>query len=280
MTYDIIVQSSDGYFDMIRTMNYQLIHAPSTRTRSCIPFIVLVTPNVAEAQIDLLRREGATVHVVDPIRADWIEAWPPHLARWSDVFTKLAILNMTQYERVAFIDADTMIVKRLDDLFDDPAVANLVPALADPAQVATDEAPQPASYVFAGVADHHAHDFPPPRSASDHINAGFFVVAPSSTVFDYYMSVMNTPWRFWPQYPEQNMLDYIHRFTGNLPWSYLHWQWNALYGTSVELRAGVRTFHGKYWNVTGDSMTDPELMQLYAYQAAERDAFYSMGDMR
>ena len=57
----IVPDNEDDYFVATRTLAYQLLHAPETRTNSSIPFIVLATEDVAPHKLDRLRLDGATV---------------------------------------------------------------------------------------------------------------------------------------------------------------------------------------------------------------------------
>jgi hypothetical protein len=65
----------------------------------------------------------------------------------------------------------------------------------------------------------HIHDLrveqnlPPTRDSGkdvyvrdNYMNAGFFVLAPPDTVFDYYLALLDQPGAFDPNYPEQNLL--------------------------------------------------------------------------
>lgn len=61
-----------------------------------------------------LRDMGWIVKVVDPIRT---EPGPFVAARWKYTFTKLQAWNLTEYEKVAFLDLDAMPVANIMDLF-------------------------------------------------------------------------------------------------------------------------------------------------------------------
>ena len=67
-------------------------------------------------------------------------------------------------------------------------------------------------------------------------------------MFNYYLSVLNTPNKFHPEYPEQNLLNYAHRKDGNMPWTQLNYTWNIHHPTKTDLEGGVKSLHEKYWS--------------------------------
>lgn len=251
-TSDVFIRTSTVFFNATRVLAYQLLHAPLTRTHHAIPFIVLVTPTVPQIRRDRLTADGCTVIEVSPISIPWMDSEAS--GRWRDVATKLHLVNMTAYERIAFIDADMLLRLPLDDLFREPAIRDPTPTRVNPAEVKDDEAVLPESYVFAAAAEleHFEHAIPPGPADAPNLNAGFWVVRPDVALFEYYLSVLNAPWRFFPAFPEQAMLNYAHRVTGNMPWARLRWDWNVNFATAKDLQEGARSLHGKWWMEDGD----------------------------
>lgn len=242
--------SHDPYFQATRILSYQLLHAPETRSKNAsIPFIVLVTKDVPEEKRSRLRKDGAHVVPVTYLTADWITTDYP---AWRDVLTKLRLWELTQFERVCFLDGDTILTGPLDDVFDDPAV-HLHHTGTDNKAIKSDEAPLPRNYSFAGVPESKPiHKYPPTDENHDYpninyLNSGFFVYKPSLDVENYYISLMNIPDRFNPELPEQNLFNYAHRREGNMPWTQLANTWNIHYPSIEDLNGGVRTLHEKWW---------------------------------
>jgi len=119
----------DKYFTAARLLGYHLMHKPSTRSQRGIPYVVLVTKNVQEVQVDRLRRDGA---IVIPVESQPTGEWfHPKRARWNDVMTKLRLWELDQFDRVVFLDVDTGLTKPLDSVFDD-AGAGIVKTVVDP----------------------------------------------------------------------------------------------------------------------------------------------------
>lgn len=239
----------DHYFVATRMLAYQLLHAPETRTQHNYPLIVLVTSNVTEAKRDRLRRDGAIIWEATPLDAGWVKT---DVTTWRDVMSKLRLWELTQFERICFVDGDTVLTAPLDGVFSDLAVVSSKTG-AQPEAIMNDEAPLPTEYVFAGVPEmQRLHHYPPSEEGGDwaninYLNAGFFVLQPSLEMLNYYTTLTKIPVRFDPYLPEQNLLNYAHRREGNMPWRQLNTKWNIHYPSVEDLTGGVASLHEKWW---------------------------------
>jgi alpha-N-acetylglucosamine transferase len=247
---------NEHYFIATRIMVYQLLHAQETRSRNeSIPVLVLVTDHVPEKKRERLRRDGAIVVPAEYVRADWVKT---DTSTWEDVMTKLRLWELTQFERICFLDGDTVLIQPLEGVFHDPAVT--ARATSREAEIYDNEAVLPHNYSFAGVPEmRREHHFPPVESEGDfpdvnYLNAGFFVFEPSLSILDYYLSLMNTAGKFNPQLPEQNLLNYAHRRGGNMPWLQLDNTWNMHYPTMDDVHKGVKSLHDKWWAPENNEM--------------------------
>lgn len=131
----------DHYLTAMRTMAYKLLHGPATKTRKNTPLIVMANDNVAQWKIDQLVKDGVTVRHVDDVKRDWAL---PATDRWADQFTKLRMWEMTEWDRILYLDADMII--RIDR-------ATLPRQRSWLAKDKPDEASAPPVYVFAGIDD-------------------------------------------------------------------------------------------------------------------------------
>ncbi|KAF2252809.1 glycosyltransferase family 8 protein, partial [Trematosphaeria pertusa] len=241
---------NDPYFVAVRVLTYQLLHAKETASRDrSIPFVVMATKNVSESKRNRLRKDGAIVVVGDWLYADWVQA---ATSAWRDIMVKLRLWELTQFDRIAMLDGDTVLTEPIDGIFDDPAVTmqttlDLADAIKD------DEQPLPEKYAFAGIPEmSHEHGYPPTDEHHDfmninYFNGGFFVFQPSLEAFNYYTSLLQIPGRFDPSMMEQNLLNYAHRRDGNMPWQQLGNTWNIHYPTVADLDGGVKSLHEKWW---------------------------------
>ncbi|KAH7550773.1 glycosyltransferase family 8 protein [Bipolaris maydis] len=196
----------DNYFIAARILVWQLVHNLSTRTKHDV--IVMVTPN-----FDLLHTPND----------GWLK---PTVHRWDDVTTKMRAWELVQYDRILMLDADSMLLKLLDPvLLDDPAVHLLA---TKPSNTTL-----PSTYLvaFNSEAWDSTHSFPPTYGTGlkkpGQMNAGFFILAPSLTAFEYYKSlILDIPYSFDPRYPEQNLINYAHGWDGPMAWRELAYTWN------------------------------------------------------
>eukprot|EP00127_Corallochytrium_limacisporum_P006477 Clim_evm8s229 gene=Clim_evmTU8s229 len=76
-------------------------------------YLVLVTPGVSNEYMRILADDGWTVRMVDKVKNP-IKGAP---AYFDQVYTKLAIWNLTEYDSLVFLDTDTQLVQNVDELF-------------------------------------------------------------------------------------------------------------------------------------------------------------------
>ncbi|GIZ49371.1 hypothetical protein CKM354_001240100 [Cercospora kikuchii] len=264
-----INDADDGYYLGARVLAYQLLHSKSAGTNNSIPFLVVCTRDVSKRKRDRLKKDGATIVLVEKLKKDWVQAADP---RWADVLSKLRLFQLTDYDKILFIDADTLVTAPLDGVFfDESTLTQGTKAL--PQAIKEDEAELPRTYMFATHSDFWGYDHPyPPPTDLSYLNCGFFIFTPSLKLFDYYMSLLQLQGRFDPSFPEQNLLNYAHRQDGNMPWKPLWYGWNVNWPTANDWRGGARSFHAKYWD--GDPSHDPILKAIWKEQRAEMQGFY------
>ncbi|KAJ5963105.1 hypothetical protein N7481_013410 [Penicillium waksmanii] len=239
-------EEEDSYFIAIRTLAYQLRHSPQTRLDPSIPFIILVAPEVIHEKRKQLADDGAIVIEVDNVKTNLTVDVP----RWRNCWTKLRLFDpqILPFERVLFMDGDTVLTRPIDGVFDDPA-AQVRDSKNVADQLKLDEVPLPTTYLFAGKPEAFTYDHHyPPDMSGNYLNAGFFVYSPSKEIMQYYMSVLGLGGRFEPNMPEQNLLNYAHRMEGNMPWQKLHYSWNVNFVNPEDLKEKPASLHVKSWD--------------------------------
>jgi len=234
----------DPYWETVTIMAHRLILHPETRDPSNRSFVVLATPNVKPKQIRLLEQLGAQVRIVPvlgpPPNVDPATVHP----RWKDQYTKLLMWNMTEYTRIVYIDADALVVKRIDELFD------LQP-------LTTSEGEE---YLFASVYDsapvkgfgtypNRLPELGPDDKWGDNqFSAGQFVIMPSPQQSDYIFSLYNNPpWNVdFKTLMEQTFLRYAYRDRGPFPWMRLAQVYNTQWARKGDM-AKSKIIHEKGW---------------------------------
>ena len=236
---------ADNYLQAVRILIWQLKHNPKTRTKHDV--VVMVTPSVSASRRALLEKDGATIYAVEFLHMendDWIHA---ELHRWDDVMTKMRVFEMLQYDRILMLDGDSMLLKSLDGVFDDP---HAHPLRTKPH--AKNET-LPETYLLASNSEvwDSSHAFPPTDGTGlkgyGHMNAGFFILAPSLAAFSHYTALINTPHSFDPKYPEQNLMNFVHRWDGPMPWREIAYTWNVRCPNDVDIEKGLVSVHEKWW---------------------------------
>lgn len=261
----------EPYLRAARLLTFQLLHNPRTRNDSSdIPFLVLVTQDVPQKHREILSKDGAIIVPVESLVRDWIH---PKWSRWKDVLAKLNLWQLTDYDKIMFLDADSVIFHPIHDIFSHPAT-EIRQTLSPQAGVLANDS-MPASYMIAGIHDPWVEQYLPPvpdkefYQKNNYMNAGFFVLHPSKDLFDYYSALLDKPDAFDSAYPEQNLLNCAHRTDGQMPWQDLGSWWNLKGADKSEYERGLKSIHHKWWRpipdkFVGDSIADAlEEMESY-----------------
>ncbi|MCT3342149.1 hypothetical protein EFP49_04900 [Lactobacillus johnsonii] len=89
--------------------------------KSKYPLVVMVTNNVSEKSINVLKQKKLQYIKIDKIQVSnqaIHENEEGGYSNWSNTFSKLAIFGFTQYEKIVFLDSDMLILKNIDNLFE------------------------------------------------------------------------------------------------------------------------------------------------------------------
>lgn len=121
-------------------------------------------------------------------RAPFTKGEKPSFHDPLDNFSKLRLWQLTQYERVVFLDADTLVVRNIDRLFGYPEFCG-------------------APNLYETLADMHR------------LNSGVFVAQPSEAQFDAMLSVLDAPGAVWRRTDQTFLETYFADWHG-LPYIY------------------------------------------------------------
>ncbi|KAH7135866.1 nucleotide-diphospho-sugar transferase [Dendryphion nanum] len=275
------VALQDPYFISVRLLNYQILHAEKTKTSShIIPFVVLALPNVPRSQVAVLEAEGATVVGIEPL--DLPDAFDKDYindSRFRDVLSKLRLWQLTDYDKIVYLDADSFLLQNLDALFTDPELSPIMKTLPS-GQNTTDQIPMPETYLMAASADTYGDQTE--WEEPGHVNylcACFMLFSPSNALFEYYISVLtgsNAPPN--AAYPEQDLLIYVHRNDGPMPWRRIPIQWSANDGEMNDeliLLGGVKSLHVKgFEGAEGGNVASEKYKAIWRDMVAEMEGYF------
>ena len=278
---------TDPYFLSVRLLAHQLLRDPTTRTRQAppIPFLVLALPTVPAAQLDVLAADGATIMPIEPLELPaTFDLSVIGRTRFRHVLAKLRLWQMTAFDKVLCLDADTMLFAPLDGLFDHPSLGTsmLTRAVGDEVNnsraldSSSSPAPQlPPTYLLAASTDTWGNQTDWIASGEpDFLCACFMLLAPSDTMFAHYERVLSAPQPlFQALYPDQDLLIHAHRPDGPMPWRKIPMQWSANDGALVDesgaVQGSVRSLHVKAWKgAEGSNKGGPNAERLWERRVA------------
>jgi alpha-N-acetylglucosamine transferase len=241
--------SIDPYFDATRILAYQILHAPETRTKLKIPFVVFVHQNVDQDKRKRLQAQGAEVVELVDFRVDWIR---PKDRRWIDALTKLRMWQMIQYDLIVFLDADSMLTRPLDELL---SAEETLPRA--PVQQAVScngvEVALPQTYIAAGLPqlrpNHSANPSRVPEDfwGWDNLNTGFLVLQPSLKLFEYFECLLASKDSFDSSIADQSVLNVAFTQSGPIPWTMIDLSWNVQWPWPDDIKSGYAVLHEKWW---------------------------------
>ncbi|KAF1997344.1 glycosyltransferase family 8 protein [Amniculicola lignicola CBS 123094] len=299
----------DPYFISVRLLNHQILHATKTKTKiKEAPFLVLVLPAVPRIWIEHLKKEGATVISIQPL--DVPDAFDKDFiknSRFRDVLSKLRLWELTDYDKILYLDADSFLLQNLDGLFTNKALSMPMQALKDKEPSWSDEehiVPPPNTYLMAASTDTYGPQLPwedsihaasnldphspspsllsPSSSSPEHkqyLCACFMLISPSIPLFKYYTHILRSADA--PEnaaYPEQDLLIWAHRPEGPMPWKRIGIEWSANDGemdTVMALKGGVKSLHVKGWDgAEGGNVAGDVWKERWRGMVADMERFY------
>lgn len=115
--YVTMLCNGDGYVPGAEVLGKSL-----EASGSKVPRVAMVTADISLSARAKLEHQGWEIRLVGPIA----NPTPDSLlvfARFAPVFTKLRAWELTDFDRVVLLDADTLVIKNVDDLFERPGFA-------------------------------------------------------------------------------------------------------------------------------------------------------------
>lgn len=212
--------------------------------KSKYPFLVLITPSFPELMVSTLRRECALTnsHVLEiesltPAK----ENTPASLiaSRFEDTWTKLRVFELHKYglEKMVFLDADMLVYKNMDELFDLELPRDWIAANHVCVCNLDDDKWAPQTWTKENCAFINSGPLSPPppvpnlkedpnaKQTHTLLNSGLFIFTPFESQWQDILQFLNTDTRV-KQYlfPDQDFL--ADFFYGR--WKSVRWVYNAL----------------------------------------------------
>jgi len=126
-----MADSKKAFVTTLNTDNYLpgvIVLERSIRENCSHRLFVLVSHGLKESTYEALRRRGIEFDFADDVDVD------PELfaetvdiySHWKNTLFKLRIFELTQFEKIVFIDSDILILEPIDDLFDRPDMSAVI----------------------------------------------------------------------------------------------------------------------------------------------------------
>ena len=144
------------------------------------PLVVMVTPVIGETQREQLRAEGCRVVEITPLYPESGLSQHYASAQFGEVWSKLRVWGLTDYQRIVFLDADMLAVRNMDELFDLPLAEGHIAAChacrCNPNKIESYPAswqPEACHYTW------QERNEQPPEALDLYLNGGFLVLTPN-----------------------------------------------------------------------------------------------------
>lgn len=240
--------TSTDYLDGIRTLLFSL-----NKVKSQYPLIVLVPTGFDGKSQQAIRNWGGVIEPVEDIAlGDLAELQKrPH---WSNTFLKLRVFDMTEFEKVVFIDCDMIVLENIDHLFEKHHIS----------------AVQGGKLIFRW----------------EDINSGLMVIKPNHKEFSELVSLVPTVCRKRIEanagFGDQDVISYYYKNINKL-WdeeNHLDERYNAMIRCIHELCVALGYKNIKIIHFTGDKkpwmFSFSEALKYIVYYAVHHERYRSM----
>ncbi|ANB15950.1 glycogenin glucosyltransferase GLG1 [Sugiyamaella lignohabitans] len=189
---------------------------------SVLPRGILITNQVTEFARSELAKVYDHIIPVDPIVADDQTFGFQLLARpeLANAYTKIHVWNQTQFSKIVFLDADTLVLKNVDDLFSDRWLDHNDDQCLDRISAAPD------------------------IGWPDIFNSGVFVACPNKSTFENLQTrALDTSGKYSFDGGDQGLLNQY--FTENSKWNRLPFIYNVTPSTSYQYLPAYSYYHSQ-----------------------------------
>jgi glycogenin len=108
----VSIITSNNFLEGVLVLHYSL-----GKTNSKYPFLLLVTPNISEEVLKVLSKHGIQYAIVQNIENP-TQVDAEH--RWFPTYPKLNIFGLIQFDKLVYLDADMVVFRNIDELFERP----------------------------------------------------------------------------------------------------------------------------------------------------------------
>lgn len=221
----VVLTSTNDYIKGVIALK----HALHNLYRSQYPLLVLYTDAVDPEAVELLERVGCVLKEIDAIRPKGKVEYKSE--RFIDTWTKLAVWDQTEYDRLVMLDADMLPVQNMDELMvlnlpNKTWIAAAHACVCNPQRISH----YPSTWVPENCAYTNTTTFACFHGESDnnklnYFNSGLIVLTPDTQNFNRMVNYLNSipDLNIYP-FPDQDFLNEIF----DNKWIQLPFVYNAL----------------------------------------------------
>lgn len=229
----------DPYYLAIHSLIYRLLWAQRSKTEK-YPLVVFVAPFVTADQRALLSGAGALVRELDLVH--WDSEAPNMQKRWRDQFSKLNMWKETEFDRIAYLDADALPLANIDAIFSQATMRSCDETKLTADDYLPDQNPVCENYVFAGVPSD-------PFNPQSMVNGGMLLFTPSLRMHQRLLQNYPKVDRYDTSLVEQGLLGWQFSLDGAFPSTALAREWGAYFPQDDE-EGKIKVVHEKIWVAT------------------------------
>lgn len=210
------------------------------KRKSAYPLVVVYTDSLSKASIDVLENEASELNIIPRKTEALLPKENVHVnliaERFKDTWTKLRVFELFEYDKVCYLDADMIICKPIDNIFDkqlpghDWLAANhaCVCNLDKDSWAPEDWVKENCAYTpleHPEALDKPTEVKPDSRPTYHLLNSGTFMFYPSHDLWNKMIEFFNTTPKLSEfKFPDQDFLAEFFRDK----WMSIGWQYNAL----------------------------------------------------
>lgn len=217
----IVLTSSNNYIKGVIAMKYAL----HTIHKSRYPLLILYTSSVKSEIVDILKSIGCLVKKIDSIKPAGNVEYKSK--RFEETWTKLAVWNEVEYDRLVMLDADMLPLQNMDELIEMDLPRDWVAAsyacTCNPQKIKH----YPLHWIPENCAYTGVKSIQPPLigEKSDYFNSGLVVLSSEKEMFDTMLQHLNSLQNLnvYP-FPDQDFLNEVFKHR----WRPISYTYNAL----------------------------------------------------
>ena len=140
--------TSDNYLPGLLVLHNSLVN-----TNAKFPFLVLLTKDISMDVVSIIKKRHISFEVIERDISNPTDVERTH--RWFSTYSKLNVFNQTKFDKIVYLDADTFVLRNIDELFE-----------------------------FKHMSATNAGGMLPRKLSWVHLNSGVFVAEPSGELFE------------------------------------------------------------------------------------------------